>query len=239
MKMRKLAAVAAVFGMLIGSAFPVSAADADVITFDGNAKQFVTNISGDLENGFENMLPGEQRTLRLELENQSSEELKFFMSSDILQTDIAEKGDKQAVYDFMIARDGEAFFEAVIGGENEQNISIGKEYLTEDRNILLATLKKGQSTVVEISIALDGDSMGNTYMNTEGALSLRFSAETPEGATTIVQTVTKQVKQTATRVVRTVRTGDTFPVAVLTAMGVSLIVIVGILVKKRKERVEE
>lgn len=239
MKKNRLAAVVLAAGMLLGSALPVSAADRDLITFDGDAKKFVTDMSGTVENGFEDMLPGESRTLVMELGNDSSEELKFFMSSDILQEDIAEKGDRQAVYDFTIARDGETFFAAVIGGESENNISIGKDYLTEDRNILLASLGKGEDARIEITMSLDGDSMGNAYMNTDGSLAFRFSAETPEQPPTIVTTVTKYVKGATNTVIKTVKTGDALSLAVPAAMAVSAVVILVILIKKRREREDE
>ena len=216
-----------VFGMALNAA----AAENDMITFDGDAKKFVTNISDD--NGFEGMLPGETRTMTMELYNEASEELKFFMSSDILTAYIAEDGDQRAVYDFAIAADGEEFFRAVIGGETKDNISAGKEYLTDDNNILLATLAKGEKTKIDISLSLDGDSMGNSYMNAAGKLTFRFSAETPEEPPTVVNKIVNKI-------IKTIKTGDTASIAVfvVVAAGCLLAIIFVLIRRRKKEEVE-
>lgn len=228
MKKRILTAAVLVMTMLFGTAMQASAAS-DVITFDGDAKQFVTAISGDAENGFEGMLPGESRTITMELYNEASEELKFFMNSDILTADIAEQGDKRAVYDFSISADGEEFFCAVIGGEEKENISAGKEFLTEKHSILLATLAKGEKTTITICLSLDGDSTENAYMNAAGKLTFRFSAETPEEPPTIIE-----------EVIKTVITGDmTSITAIIGVAGIALLAIIIVLVQKRKNRVED
>ena len=239
MKKRMLATAALALVMLVGSAMNAAAAGNDSIVFDGNAKEFVHTIGGDAENGFENMLPGESRTLTMELANDSSEELKFFMSSDILKSDIAEQGDRNAVYDFSIANNGEVFFQAVIGGDNEDNISVGKEFLQEDNNILLATLAKGEGCEIAITIALDGDSMENSYMSSAGNLVFQFSAETKDPAPTVVETTYKYVKGATQNIVKSVRTGDALPIGVVVAAGISLLVIIILMAKKRREKVEE
>lgn len=239
MKKRVLAAAVLALTMLMGTTLNTLAADNDIITFDGDTKSFVTDIGGDAQNGFEGMLPGESRTLTMNLYNEASEELKFFMNSDILEKDIAEQGDQRAVYDFSIQKDNETFFQAVIGGEATNNISAGKEFLTEDNRILLATLKKGERSELSITIALDGDSMGEEYMNAAGKLKFEFSAETPEAAPTIVDKVVKYVKGETKTVIKRVKTGDALPIGIMAAAGISLVVIIFMLVKKKKDREEE
>lgn len=257
MKTRILTAAVLMMAMVFTAPVSVAAAESDIITFDGNAKEFVTSISGDMDNGFEGMLPGETRTMKMELSNESVEELNFFMSSDILTVDIAEQGDKRAVYDFAIAADGEEFFRQVIGGEGEQNISAGKEYLTKDHNILLAALKKGEKTTIEISMMLDGDSTDNAYMGAAGKLTFRFSAETAEEAPTIKDKEINKVpgkgnteqadkndktndkNDKTDKSVKTAKTGDTaFTAGYLSVAAGSLFVIIAVLANRRKNRVE-
>lgn len=234
MKRKGMIAAALTVGMLISAGTQVMAASRDVITFDGNAREFVTQISGDLENGFEEMLPGETRTLNLEVKNEASEELKFFLSSDILKTDLAEQGDRKAVYDFQIKRDQEPFFQAVLGGEEEQNVSAGKEYLMDDSSILLAQLEKGESTDLQIAISLDGDSMGNEYMNASGSMELRFRAETPDAPGKL-----ETPKQTWNKVVQSIKTGDALKWAAPMAMAISSLVLGWAILRKKKSRTEE
>ena len=60
----------------------LTASAAETITFKGQAEKFVTDVSGDTES-FDDMLPGEKRTISLTLKNEDSSEMKFYMSAEI------------------------------------------------------------------------------------------------------------------------------------------------------------
>ena len=237
MKGRMLFTVILTAALTLGMCFPVSAAETGSVIFKGEAEKFVTNIEG---HEFTGIRPGESKTLTLTLSNEYSEEMKFYVSAEILDN-IAESGDRKAVYDFSIAKNDEIFFTTVIGGEDKYNISSGKEYLTEDNHILLDILKKGESDKITITLALDGDSAENAYQSQAGNIQLVFSVETPEGPPTVVEKVVNTVKGTAKNIVKTVRTGDVLPIGMIVAAVVSLTAIIVILVnrKKRTETEEE
>lgn len=235
MKRRKLFTAVLTAALALGMAMNVSAADDGSVVFKGEAEKFVTHVDGE---EFTGIRPGETKTMTLSLSNEYSEEMKFYMSAEILDN-IAESGDKKAVYDFSIAKNGDTFFATVIGGEEKYNVSTGKEYLTEDNNILLDTLKKGQSDDVSITLALDGDSAKNSYQNQEGEIQLVFSVETPEAPPTVVEKVVKYVKGATNTVIKTVKTGDVLPIGIIIAAGVSLLAIIVVIVKRRKEKREE
>lgn len=224
MKRRKLFAAVLTLALALASVGNVSAAETGSVIFEGEAEKFVTQVDGD---EFENIMPGESRTLNIMISNDHSEEMKFYMSAEIFKN-IAESGDKRAVYDFSIAKDDQVFFTAIIGGESGENISSGKEYLTKDNHILLDILKKGESSKVSITLSLDGDSADNAYQNQAGEIQLRFSVETPEGPATLLKKITK-----------TVRTGDVLPIGIMIAAAGSLLLIIIILLKKRKGRMED
>lgn len=126
------------------------------------------------------MLPGEKRTVSLTLKNEDSSEMKFYMSAEILDNIASKTADSQAVYDFVISKNGQPFFTTIIGGGTAKNTSAGEKYLDESNNILLDTLTQGQSDVIDISLELEGNSTGNSYMQQTGEIQFVFTASTPD-----------------------------------------------------------
>lgn len=159
----------------------LTASAAETITFKGQAEKFVTDVSGDAES-FDNMLPGEKRTISLTLKNEDSSEMRFYMSAEILDNIASKTADSQAVYDFVISKNGQPFFTTIIGGGTAKNTSAGEKYLDESNNILLDTLAQGQSDVIDISLELEGNSTGNSYMKQTGEIQLVFTASTVDPA---------------------------------------------------------
>lgn len=201
------------------------------VSFQGDAKAFVTNVSGD---EFTGMVPGEERTLTLSLNNEHSSAIKFYMSAEILDN-IAESGDKMAVYDFTIAKNGQVFFTTVIGGEEKYNISTGKDYLTTDNHILLDSLAKGENTELSISLKLDGSSAGNTYQSQQGDFQLKFSVEKAPMA--VNQETTDEQKQYKNTIIQRIKTGDALPIGIFVVLTIaSMTVILAVLVNNKKNR---
>lgn len=165
--------------LLLATALPAFAAE--TITFKGQAEKFVKEVTGDAE-AFTDMLPGENRTIRLTLKNEDSSEMKFYMSAEILDNIASKTADSQAVYDFVISKNGQPFFTTIIGGGTAKNTSAGEKYLDESNNILLDTLAQGQSDVIDISLELEGNSTGNSYMQQTGEIQLVFTASTTDPA---------------------------------------------------------
>ena len=260
--MKKKTILTAILGavMLFGSVANVAAAESNAVTFEGNSSKYFSVLDSQTSE-FGSMEPGGENTLDITLTNSSSDEMKFYMSASLLE-DIAQQGaSKTAVYDFDITKNGEgdAFFQATISGGADTgkgaNISLGKEYLTEDNNILLDTLKKGESSQITVRLALDGDSVGNDYQAKSGQFQFVFSAEipdTPKGETKTVyktvtnyvqgaaKTVTKYVQDAASKVVQTVKTSDPVKLGII---GVAIVAVIGIiiilLVKRKQSKTEE
>ncbi|WP_195268131.1 hypothetical protein [Eubacterium sp. 1001713B170207_170306_E7] len=179
--------------LLLATALPAFASE--TITFKGASEKFVRDVTGNAED-FTGMLPGESRTISLTLINEDSSEMKFYMSAEILDNIARKTADSQAVYDFVISKNGVPFFTTVIGGGTAKNTSAGEKYLDESNNILLDTLAQGQSDVISIRLALEGNSTENSYMEKTGQIQLVFTASTPDNPTggniieRLVQTIT-------------------------------------------------
>ena len=106
---------------------------------------------------------------------------------------------------------------------------------------MLATLGKDESTTVTLALELDGDSAGNSYMLKEGELGLVFMAQTgtevlPKKGEPIYKTVPNYVK--GSTIYKNVKTGDPASIALVAIVGVSLLLIVILLVKKIKDKKE-
>lgn len=211
---------------------------ADSYVFEGGANAFVTDVSGSATGGFTGMEPGETRDLTLSLTNGDSKDVNFYMSAEILKN-LAEQGDQNAVYTFTISKNGTPFFETVIGGGSDsQNISIGAEYLKEDNTILLDTMAPGQKDTLTVSLALDGDSAENVYMNQNGKIQLVFSAGSPvtnEPGTVINRIVRTITGQSSTSPDTGVQAGDILLLVAFAAVIAGIILAIILLRKKHKE----
>lgn len=156
--------------IFLSSAITGSAQESSIaITFDGDAQKF---IEWEQEsNTFVDMMPDEQRVQKIHLSNDAHQEMRFYMSSKIQEALGEQTANGRLVYEVTMQKDDETFFTGKIGGVNDQ----GKEYIGE--NFLLATLKQGESCDISLIMRLDGNSMDDTYQDSEGSLDFRFSVE--------------------------------------------------------------
>lgn len=193
------------------------------ITFDGDAQKF---IDWEQEsNTFVDMMPDEQRVQKIHLSNDAHQEMRFYMSSKIQEALGEQTANGKLVYEVTMQKDDETFFTGKIGGVNDQ----GKEYIGE--NFLLATLKQGESCDISLIMRLDGNSMDDTYQNSEGSLDFRFSVEYDDEnpITNLIQS-TPVINQ-----IPGVNTGDFTNVYLLfVAMCASVGMLLVIVVRKKK-----
>lgn len=236
MKRKQVFAAIAAALLVMGQAFPALAADDTTITLDSTAKQFVT-VEKDLD--FQNMEPGEERTATIVLSNDSAASMSFYISGKMIKN-IADAGttNKWAVYELKLTKDSAAtpFFDGVIGSDENSKLEgneNGLSYLADDT--LLATLAKGESSTITISLKLDGDSANNAYENQEGKILLTVSASVP--------TENNPGTITKTNVIRkliTAKTGDGTPIGLyVTVAAAALILIIVMLVFRRRSGKEE
>lgn len=210
--------------IFLSSAITGSAQESSIaITFDGDAQKF---IDWEQEsNTFVDMMPDEQRVQKIHLSNDAHQEMRFYMSSKIQEALGEQTANGKLVYEVTMQKDDETFFTGKIGGVNDQ----GKEYIGE--NFLLATLKQGESCDISLIMRLDGNSMDDTYQNSEGSLDFRFSVEYDDEnpITNLIQS-TPVINQ-----IPGVNTGDFTNVYLLfVAMCASVGMLLVIVVRKKK-----
>ena len=207
----------------------IHAADTNV-SFDGDAEDFIfLDGSQDLFDNFKNInvkngrlkniMPGEVRTQNIVLKNDDHRELRFYLSADVLDSlDTDTSG--LSVYNITITNEGEEFYNGTL--DDLAALSSGR--MSEDT--LLASLQKGETTTVTMTLEVNGDSMDNTYQNREGLIKFNFSVEELDDQSTIVEVVRN--------VYESIKTGDATVIAPLLGLvAVSGFAVIFLLKKKK------
>ena len=226
--MKKLSVLFVMIALLVPTIGKVHAQDDSIISFEGEAEKFIyRNNDGEVF--------GEERTETLTLVNNDYRELRFYMSTHILKqfgTDIS----NGIAYDVKIKINGEELFGGKVGGEN--NVAISDQ---ESENALIATLKKGERAVMEMTLKTDGDSMDNAYQGATGTVQYKFSVEADDEKAPVVNTVVNKVVNTIINPIKKiVKTEDTTSLTFLGILLAASVIGIGyvIVTKKKKEEKE-
>ena len=231
--MKKKLSVFILMLMMIVPSIGYVHAEESIISFEGEAEKFIyTNNNGEVFDGFKNLYPGETRTEKLTLVNNDYQELRFYVNSKVIDQFGNANGAKGIVYDVKFKINGEDLFVGKVGGDKEVGISQEKT-----DNSLIATLKKGESAVLEMTLSIDGDSMDNAYQGATGTVQYTFSVEQDdEEAPVVERVVNKVVKTVINPITKVVKTGDTTSLALIGGLlAISGLGIVYIIVTKRKK----
>lgn len=221
--MKKLCALLVMLSLFIPSVNSVFAANDSVITFDGDAEDFILPENNEVFN-LEGMYPGETRSYTLTLVNDDYREMNFYMSSRIVDelANDSYPSSGAAAFDFNFKINGVDLFDGLVGGED----NVGEKMMEDD--ILIATLAKGEKAVLEMTVTADGDSLDNTYQDATGSVQYTFSVEYDDEVSAPQQVIN--------RIVKNVKTGDPTTLSVFGALlGGSLVGIVYLFVTRRKK----
>ncbi|MCP1111193.1 hypothetical protein M2145_001398 [Lachnospiraceae bacterium PF1-21] len=226
MKKNKMITAFLVLIMLMGTVLNVSAADRR-IEFDGSTKKF--NVGANTGENFNNLMPGDNRQIEVDLVNNDATEMKFYLDTHLVENLAAAAS--HGVMDFSVevidnAGARSTLFSAIIA-DGKTQVSAGEDAMTTDNKLLLATLAKGHKATVVLNLSVDGSSTENAYMRTSGQIDIGITAETKDDYTTI------------RRISNIIRTGDPAGLAIIGVVALSLIVIIALVVMKRKKKEEE
>lgn len=219
------AIVAAVLSM---SSVHAAEANANTgLSFEGDSEKFITY---EQQSAYENMMPGEERIQKVTLTNNDAEELKFYVRAEYTNPLGEGVADEQIAYDIEFVTNNESFYKGKIGGMTKANMN------SLENNYLLKTLKKGESTTIDFKLKIDGDSMNNTYQNTEGYLKFIFSVERVNS--TPVEKVVNVVKQVPViNKIPGVNTGDSTTIGlILGIFSASLLGMIVLVILKLRDR---
>ena len=210
MKRKVLALILAVT-MFAGMSITSFANGNATVSFTADKKLEYSNVTPgengtvNLGSAFENVAPGETKSQTITLYNENERTADFYMSTEVL--DSLEKGKdaaKGAGYDIKLTAGETVLYDSTVGGykgaDGEEtasatgidamNATLGKD-LDDDKEadyILVATLPKGKTADVVLSIAFDGEAMDNNsqgvdYSLTDGQIAFDFKVayEEPSG----------------------------------------------------------
>lgn len=235
----------------------VKAAEADkTVTLTENNMIVYADGGTDIENAFAGMAPGDTRTVTIRVENDNEHTASFFISQETINS-LEEKENASGgayTYQLKVGTGDEAsattLLSTVAGGYDASlNADIqGLKNITELNDYqYFAELAQGEYTNIYLTLTIDGegfDSKNNVnYENASGQLAFQFRAyykdregvvvtktQTIEGNPTVI----KNIVNTVTSRLGTVKTGDTNAVVVLLIMLFMGVVCVCIACRKKK-----
>ena len=138
------------------------------LSFEGDSEKFITY---EQQSAYENMMPGEKRVQRITLTNNDEEELKFYVRAEYTDPLGEAVADGHVAYNVEFVTNNESFYTGRIGGVTKANMN------SLETNYLLRSIKKGETATIDFILQVDGDSMNDTYQDTEGRLRFIFSVE--------------------------------------------------------------
>lgn len=129
--------------------------------------------------------PGDEITFTVHLDNRNESTTDWYMSNKVLhsledRSNVAAGGAYSYILSFYGTDEQRVLFSSdTVGGET---IGPGGEGLHEATNALseyffLSTIPSGQSAVVQLTVALDGESQGNSYQDTLADLEMNFAVQ--------------------------------------------------------------
>lgn len=161
-----------------------AAQDDWTVTFTGNA--LTSNGSANINKRLSGMQPGDSATFDITLYNDVNEEARWYMKNSVLksmETELA-KGGSYTYRLSYIAPDGKQttiIGNEVVSGDGGNSSGLFDATTATGDWFFLDTLPAQGRGKVTLYVALDPESHGNSYFDTEARLQLEFAAETANG----------------------------------------------------------
>lgn len=185
---RKVWRLALAVLLLAGSAGTVHAAE----PVDGGTARFGDN---GMESEFHDstvrqeigsLLPGDSMTVRLKLENQKDQNTDWYMTNQVLRSledSSSEASGGAYTYELVYTNDATGASsvlyssQSVGGGDSREGLREVASAM--DGYFYLDRLGAGESGHLALTIALDPETVGNTYQNTLASLQMAFAVDVP------------------------------------------------------------
>ena len=219
--------------------------------FDGSDEiKYNYQDTNNFGNAFANMLPGEDRTQEIVLQNTSDQSVDFFMRTEVLKAFEDTEQRSNAAYQITLTVTKGADTTTIYGGaEADGSVRVGgDEQGLKNMNgslndwLKLATLTKGENAVIRLQVYLDGESHSNDYQAAEGTFQFEFRAGYEEPTVIKQQNQDKVVTKTVVtdgpvnRIVRLVQTGDNAPIFLFVLLAVAAVIVLAVVVVKTKTK---
>lgn len=185
------------------------------------------------------MQPGDTTSIEVELKNDVGSSATWYINNAVLESlESADNSASGGAYTYELVynpgqSDEQILFQSTrVGGTNRSRAATGTG-LGELNSSLsgyqyLSTMPAGGRARVRLTVALDGETQGNSYWNTLASLQLRFAVD-PVAQINRTETVTNRVNRDVTTVVQTGEGNDRLPFVLATGISGLLLLLLGIL----------
>ena len=246
--MRKLIIYFLTAIMLLGTSMTVSAehyygAEGWEVSFDG--KEMISNFTDtQMTDTIREIQPGDDVLFQVNLKNQYSVATDWYMTNEVISTleesvNVAEGGAYSYLLKYYDVNGKETILydSEVVGGEEDTTLE--GEGLHQATNALeeyyyLDRIENGETGLITLLVALEGETQGNDYQDTLAQLKMNFAVELVKTPTIITVTPPPNEPIIITNVVKT---GDESKVLLFSILalvgGIGLLIVSLSLIKKR------
>ena len=213
------------------------AAEQPTVTYDGSKITYNYADTNQFGSAFENMAPGEARTLEILLSNTSGEEANFFMDTAVVKAfEDAVKANGAAYQVTMdVVQDGTVT--NIYGGANGSTVGGNNSGLYDlngnlNKTFLTAKVPAGKTAAVRLTVALDGETNTNNYQALTGTFQFKFSVIKDDVYTPAINS------QNTSVLTNIVATGDQAQLALyilILAVSLAAITVIILAAKRRKK----
>lgn len=161
------------------------------VVFDGQ-KLSSNFTNANMDDELYNMQPGDSVEVTVTLRNNYSGQTDWYMRNQVLQT-LEDAGNASGgAYDYLLTYTDTAgevstlYSSEKFGGEGRYNgVGLHGATTSLDDYFYLDRMGNGNTGVVKLKVALDGQTQGNTYQNTLARLQMDFATELVQSATQV------------------------------------------------------
>lgn len=268
---KKILSLALLVGLLASGTVTANATESADIghTSTGGTVEYTSSgrISDDLGNNINDMIsamqPGDTVTVSVDLKNSNSASAHWYMKNSIAKSMEAQDAQGGA-YTYNLsyvdpAGETITLYDSIaVGGDGSKGLAAVDSMLSEESDYFyLGEVASGRSGKVQLTVGLDGETLGNAYQTKMAVLSMSFAVEPQPAGSTQYRTVKRQVVNdeviyvdedgvpladggTGTGLVKTGDESDLFPYVLAACLsGVLLMIVVFFGVKDRKKKEEE
>lgn len=197
---------------------PLKATQTPMVTFDGTSSLKYNMEIKECSEVFKGMVPSETRTLNIQLNNNDSKDVNFYMSTEVIKAfeDTLKQTNGAYKVTLVLTQDNQ---KTVIYGDDNALIGTNENGLYDlngslSDKYMIANIKPNKDAVISMSVTIDGSTIRNEYQGLPAALKFDFTAQYEEPQTnTIINKVvnTKYIDQ----IIKKVKTGDPTTITLL------------------------
>ncbi len=174
--------------LVLGLGGTVFAAADGTVTFDGS-KVAVSYDGAGLAEAFSGMSPGDEVTFTFRLVNSSGKTSEWYVENQVKKAFEDSAAASNGAFSYEIAYQDPAgtatvlYTNDTVGGETAGSAPQGLHQATSamEEYFYLGSLAPGEQAAFTIRMAIDGETLSNSYQNTLADLAVNFGVETPDG----------------------------------------------------------